>query len=254
MKIQFPEETADVKRIKVELIRFMMAYKFAVEEINTKINILQQEFQYIHEYNPIEHVKSRVKNPESIFKKIHRKGYEVSLDSIRENIRDIAGIRITCSFISDIYKISRMLQEQKDITVVEVKDYIENPKQNGYRSLHLIIQIPIFMSDREENVYVEIQIRTIAMDFWASLEHKIYYKYNQEIPHRLVGELKEAAKSATELDVKMESIHHEVNEIKESSEFDQVIQEFNMGEEDMHLPFDLFKLTQQSQMKKKGGS
>ncbi|MDT8862889.1 GTP pyrophosphokinase family protein [Alkalihalobacillus sp. MEB130] len=194
----------------------MMSYKFALDEINTKIDILKQEFQYIHEYNPIEHVKSRVKSPESILKKVYKKGYDLSLSVIKENVKDIAGIRITCSFISDIYELSNMLQNQPDINVLEVKDYIKNPKPNGYQSLHLVLQVPIFMSDRVEEVCVEVQIRTIAMDFWASLEHKIYYKYNQAVPQHLLNELKEAADSATQLDKKMEGIHKEMKELKEA--------------------------------------
>ena len=212
------EQGIDIKEIKKNLTRFMMSYKFALNEMNTKIDILMQEFQYIHDYNPIEHVKSRLKTPENIIKKVQRKGYELSLSSIKENVRDIAGIRITCSFLSDIYKVSEMLQSQKDITVIESKDYIKNPKPNGYKSLHLIIQIPIFMSDRVEDVYVEIQIRTIAMDFWASLEHKIYYKYDKEVPSHLIDELKEAADSVSQLDDKMEKIHRKVNQYKEKEE------------------------------------
>ena len=207
-----------MKKMKTELTRFMMAYKFALDEMNTKINILKEEFEYVHEYNPIEHTTSRLKSPESIFNKIARKNIDYSMKSIKENVLDIAGIRITCSFRSDIYRLSKMLLSQKDIEIVELKDYIENPKPNGYQSLHLIIKIPVFMSDREESVPVEIQIRTIAMDFWASLEHKIYYKYNNDIPARLKMELKEAAVTATELDQKMERLHKEVSEIKEKEE------------------------------------
>lgn len=171
-----------LKTLKKELMRFMLSYKFALEEINTKIDILKQEFQYFHDYNPIEHVKSRLKSPESILRKIERKGDEFTIESIQKNIRDIAGVRITCSFISDIYAIKDMIANQKDVTLVECKDYIKNPKPNGYQSMHLIVQVPVFMSDGEQKVFVEIQIRTIAMDFWASLEHKIYYKYDKEIP------------------------------------------------------------------------
>lgn len=207
-------EIKNMKHWKIELMRFMMAYKFAVKEISTKINILQEEFEHIHEYNPIEHVKTRVKTPESILKKVKRKGFALNLPSIQENIRDIAGIRINCSFVSDIPKVANMLLQQKDITLIERKDYIQNPKPNGYKSLHLIVQIPIFMSDRVEHVYAEVQIRTIAMDFWASLEHKIYYKYNKEIPQDLKADLKDAAHTASELDARMERIHKEVNEIK----------------------------------------
>ncbi|MFB6468575.1 GTP pyrophosphokinase family protein [Cytobacillus sp. Hz8] len=204
-----------MKAIRVELTRFMMAYKFALDEVNTKINILKEEFNYIHEYNPIEHVKSRVKSPQSIFKKIQRKNLPLTLDSIKNHIRDIAGVRITCSFVTDIYKISEMLQKQKDVKVIDYKDYIENPKPNGYRSLHLIVEIPIFMSDREELIPVEIQIRTIAMDFWASLEHKIFYKYNKDVPSHLVSELKNAATAAAELDLKMERLNKEIGVFKE---------------------------------------
>jgi len=217
----------ELKAIKVELTRFMMAYKFALDEMNTKINILKDEFNYIHDYNPIEHVKSRLKSPESILKKVYRKGHDFTLQSIKENVRDIAGIRITCSFSSDIYELYTMIANQKDIRVVETKDYIKNPKPNGYQSLHLILEIPIFMSDREELTYVEVQIRTIAMDFWASLEHKMYYKYNKEIPKHMLTELKDAATMATQLDRKMEQLHREISEIKKADE-----------EEEKHLLID----------------
>jgi len=196
----------------------MLAYKFALDEVSTKINILEQEFQLIHEYNPIEHINTRLKTPESIINKASRKNVELSLSSIKENMRDIAGIRINCSFNSDIYRLSDMIQKQRDIEVIEFKDYIKNPKPNGYRSLHLILKIPVFMSDRVEHVFVEMQIRTIAMDFWASLEHKIFYKFNKAVPEKITKELKEAAESANELDQKMENLHKEINEIKRMDE------------------------------------
>jgi putative GTP pyrophosphokinase len=203
-----------LKRIHTMLTRFMMMYKFALQEVETKIDILQEEFQLLHDYNPIEHTKSRVKSPESIMKKLYRKGGAGSLKEIRESITDIAGIRITCSFVSDIYRVSSLLQNQNDLEVVSVKDYIKDPKPNGYQSLHLLVKVPVFMSDRQESVYVEVQIRTIAMDFWASLEHKIFYKFNGTVPQRLLDELKEAADSASELDEKMERLHREVDLIK----------------------------------------
>lgn len=237
---EFSMDTAnfDLKQLKIfkdEVTRFMMAYKFALDEIDTKIDILKQEFEYIHEYSPIEHVSSRLKTPESILNKVYRKKYPLTLSGIKENIRDIAGVRITCSFLSDIYKISDMLHRQKDLHVVEIKDYISHPKPNGYRSLHLLVQIPVFMSDREDHVYVEIQIRTIAMDFWASLEHKIFYKYNKEVPERLLKELKEAAESATALDKKMETIHQEVSDIKAKDEQDLIIP-LTINNEKLSLP------------------
>ncbi|MFC9834026.1 GTP pyrophosphokinase family protein [Rhodococcus sp. NPDC127530] len=195
-----------------DFTRFLMSYKFGIDEMMTKINILKDEFTYIHEYTPIEHVKSRLKSADSVLGKAARKGIPLTLDSIRGNIHDIAGIRITCSFIQDAYRISDLLTGQQDITLVEVKDYIAEPKPNGYRSLHLIVEVPVFMSDRVESVRVEIQIRTVAMDFWASLEHKIYYKYDKAVPAALLDELKDAADVARNLDVKMEALHDEVRE------------------------------------------
>ena len=223
---------------KKELTRFLMTYKCAMDEIETKINVLKQEFQYIHEYNPIEHVSSRLKSPESIIQKMYRKHEKiVSIDELKENIKDIAGVRIICSFISDIYRISDMIQKQKDVELVSLKDYIKNPKPNGYRSLHLILKIPVFMSDREEHVYVELQIRTMAMDFWASLEHKIYYKYQSDIPNHMLEELKEAASTASELDKKMEKLHKEIGKIKEDSK-----QQLKIDNQMMNVPTELVNM------------
>ncbi|MFB9325213.1 GTP pyrophosphokinase family protein [Paenibacillus aurantiacus] len=203
------------RQLKQTITRFMMVYKFALDEMETKIDILKEEFQLLHDYNPIEHTKSRLKSPESIMNKLFRKKLDISLESIRENIRDIAGLRITCSFISDIYRVRDMLAGQSDLVVLETKDYIREPKPNGYQSLHMLLEVPVFMSDRVERVCIEVQIRTIAMDFWASLEHKIFYKYNEAVPERLLAELKTAAESATALDRQMERLHREMNELKE---------------------------------------
>ena len=220
--------------IKKEVTRFMLAYKFALAEISTKLRILEEEFQLIHEYNPIEHINTRLKTPESIINKAQRKNIPLTIPSIKENMQDIAGVRINCSFNSDIYKLSEMIQKQQDIEVVECKDYIKNPKPNGYRSLHLILKIPVFMSDRVEHVFIEVQIRTIAMDFWASLEHKIFYKYNKAVPEHMITELKEAAESANALDQKMENLHKEIGEIKQmNAESTPII--FN-GAEDFNIP------------------
>ncbi|NEW07913.1 GTP pyrophosphokinase family protein [Paenibacillus sp. SYP-B3998] len=207
-----------LKQFKNDITRFMMMYKFALDEMETRIEILVQEFEMLHEYNPIEHTKSRLKSPESILNKLYRKGSDISFSGIRDNIKDIAGLRITCSFISDIYLISQMLKNQSDLKVTEEKDYIKNPKPNGYQSLHLLIDVPVHMSDRRESVCIEVQIRTIAMDFWASLEHKIYYKYNEDnqvVPERLLAELKQAAFAASVLDQQMERLHKEIEVIKE---------------------------------------
>jgi putative GTP pyrophosphokinase len=208
---QTPEQIqARHRELKTELTRFLMSYKFATDEMMTKINILKEEFASIHDYSPIEHVSSRLKSPDGILNKAMRKGCPLVLDEIRNQIQDIAGIRVTCSFISDTYRVLDMLTSQKDVTVLAVKDYISAPKSNGYKSLHLIVAIPVFMSDRVEPVTVEIQIRTVAMDFWASLEHKIFYKYHGEVPANLVDELKQAADVANSLDLQMERLHDQV--------------------------------------------
>jgi len=203
-----------LKEFRVEISKFVMPYKFAIDEINTKINILREEFTHLHEYNPIEHVSSRLKSVESIIKKIDRKKIDLSLESVKKEVKDIAGVRITCSFRSDIYRIKEMLENQQDVEVLEIKDYFKHPKPNGYRSLHMIVEIPVFLSDRVAYTPVEIQIRTIAMDFWASLEHKIFYKYNQDIPQRIVDDLKRTATIASELDIKMEQLNEEINVYK----------------------------------------
>lgn len=216
------EQVEQFQQMKKKMTRMMLLYKFALSELETKIEILREEFLMIHDYNPIEHTNSRLKSPEGILKKLNRKGKSISVESIRENVKDIAGMRITCSFISDIYRVFSMLEKQSDIKVLEVKDYIKNPKSNGYKSLHVLLETPVFMSDGKEIVTVEVQIRTIAMDFWASLEHKIFYKYDQSVPEQLLIELKEAADSAFALDQKMERLHNEVKVIKKENKVTEV--------------------------------
>ncbi len=232
------------RKFKNEITRFLMAYKFALDAFETKLEILKEEFQLFHDYNPIEHTKSRLKSPESILKKLYKKGHDISLESIKTNITDIAGIRITCSFIADIYRISEMLQNQSDLKIIEIEDYIQHPKPNGYRSLHMLIEIPIYMSDRREDVCVEVQIRTIAMDFWASLEHKIYYKYNRAIPSKLLQELKEASDSAAALDQKMERLHNEISEVKNAQlqAWDDELKRISISNQQFMLPEALLRL------------
>ncbi len=236
------------KKLKNEVTRFMMMYQFALNELETKIEILKEEFHYLHDYNPIEHTKSRVKSLESIIKKTNRKGIPLSIEGIKEHIKDIAGLRITCSFISDIYRINEMLKHQFELNILEVKDYIANPKPNGYRSLHLLVEVPVFMSDGKENVCVEIQIRTIAMDFWASLEHKIFYKYNQSVPVSLLDELKEASDSANQLDHKMERLNREISVIKESQNenLEEELTRLLMNNQQLSLPASLLELGRQA--------
>ncbi len=203
-----------ILQLRDDFTRFMLAYRFGLDEVMTKLTILRDEFNYAHSYNPIEHVGSRLKSPDSILQKAHRKGIPFTLEDIKAQMFDIAGVRVTCAFQSDIYRIRDLLVGQQDLTLLAERDYIAEPKPNGYKSLHLIVQVPVFMSDRVEPVTVEIQIRTIAMDFWASLEHKIYYKYDKEIPAELLTELKDAADVANALDIKMEHLHNTVLAIK----------------------------------------
>ncbi len=202
----YPNHIKDVSNRDFD--RLMLSYEFGLDEIMTKIKILQKEFSHIHSYNPIEYVKSRLKKEESIIDKLQRKNFPATIPSIRDNVKDVAGIRIVCSFKSDIYRIAQLLISQPDIQVLEYKDYIIETKANGYQSLHMVLSVPVFLSDRILDVPVEIQIRTIAMDFWASLEHKIYYKHRVEDPPKvLTDELKKAAETVATLDSHMESIH-----------------------------------------------
>jgi len=190
--------------------KVMLMYDSALKEVNTKIEILNNEFKLAHQYNPIEHVTSRIKSPQSIAKKMRHNGRELTVENIVKYINDVAGIRIICSFTSDIYRIADLLAKQNDVQVLKVKDYIMQPKENGYTSYHMIVSVPIYLSNTMVNTKVEVQIRTIAMDFWASLEHKIYYKFEGNAPERIRKELKECADIVAFLDKKMLAINEEV--------------------------------------------
>ncbi|MEU7993282.1 MULTISPECIES: GTP pyrophosphokinase family protein [Rothia] len=202
---------ATMREFGQDFSRMLMEYQFAINEVLTKVEILRQEFTHLYRYNPIEHVSSRVKTPESLAQKLVRKGVKMSSESVANNIYDVAGVRITCSFIGDCYRVMSALTSQDDIEVVEVKDYIKHPKKNGYKSLHVIVRIPIFLSTGAKKIPVELQIRTIAMDFWAALEHKIFYKYDREVPEHLTEELFNAAVVADQLDQRMERLHKSVH-------------------------------------------
>ncbi|KJH53941.1 GTP pyrophosphokinase [Bacillus licheniformis] len=193
----------DLRNLMEDWKNELLVYKFALDQMDTKFSIISQEYNLIHGHNPIEHTKSRVKSFESLINKLVRKGCDITTKAAKEHINDIAGLRIVCSFLSDIYNMVEVLKEHEDIKILKMKDYIKNPKPNGYRSLHLIVEVPVYLTNRVEHAKVEIQIRTIAMDFWASLEHKIYYKLNNEVPNQLTDELKEAADIANYLDEKM---------------------------------------------------
>ncbi|WP_349945809.1 GTP pyrophosphokinase family protein [Lacrimispora sp. BS-2] len=210
----------------------MFLYDSALKEISTKIEILNNEFVHIYNYNPIEHIKSRLKTPDSIVKKLKRYGYDVTINNMVEKLNDIAGIRIICSFTSDIYQIAEMITKQSDVTVLNVKDYIKYPKPNGYKSYHMVVTIPIYLTDGPVDTKVEIQIRTIAMDFWASLEHKIYYKFEGNAPAYLQQELKACADVVNMLDGKMFSLNQSILELSEAQQR-ETAEEDTMEEDDL---------------------
>lgn len=188
----------------------ILVYNSALKEIGTKLEILNDEFQHVHRYNPIEHIKSRLKSAESIVKKLKKNGHESTIENMVKYVNDIAGIRVICSFTSDIYRIAEMISNQNDIKILSVKDYIKNPKPSGYKSYHMIVSVPIFLSDRIADTKVEIQIRTVAMDFWASLEHKINYKFEGNTPDFIKRDLVECARMVSDLDVRMLSLNEKV--------------------------------------------
>lgn len=210
----------------------LLVHKFAVEEMKTKLTILDEEFRNIHDYNPIEHIQYRVKKPNSIMEKLDRLNLEPTIENARMHLSDIAGIRIICSFTTDIYRVFDLLKKQDDITIVQIKDYIKNPKDNGYKSLHLLVDIPVFLSSGVVPIRIEIQIRTIAMDFWASLEHKIYYKYRNEAPHGITDKLKICANMISILDERMLDIKNEITSLHNEKTLDkEVISDLNMDDE-----------------------
>ncbi|MCI5662396.1 MAG: GTP pyrophosphokinase family protein [Clostridia bacterium] len=194
----------------------MAYYRCAMMEVETKFNVLNEELSLLYDRNPIETIKARLKSPESIVDKAVRKNIPLTVDSIEKNLHDIAGLRIICSFPSDIYMLADALLRQDDVTLIERKDYIQNPKPNGYRSLHLIIETPIFLHNQTRMMKVEVQFRTIAMDWWASLEHKIRYKKDLKDDEAIARELFSCAEMGAELDQRMERIHKNANAPGES--------------------------------------
>ena len=208
----FPEGLIEQANAFMEL---MMQYRCALMEVETKLNVLNAEFTMKNNRNPFESIKSRIKTPKSIIEKLKRKGYEISVKGIEENLEDVAGIRVICSFPDDIYATAKMLTDQDDIRVLEVKDYIINPKPNGYRSLHLILEVPIFLSNEKKNMKVEVQFRTIAMDFWASLEHKLKYKKNIENAEEISKELQRCAEASSQLDLRMQALRDRIEAERE---------------------------------------
>ncbi|MCI9631260.1 GTP pyrophosphokinase [Thomasclavelia cocleata] len=200
-----------------EFLALQQIYEAGIKEVKTKLEILDDEFKIKHDHNPIHHMEYRLKSVRSILGKLEKRGLEVSLESIVINLTDIAGVRVICNYVSDVYKIADMLIKQSDIKLIKKKDYIKHPKNNGYRSLHLVVEVPIFLAEKVQPIPVEIQIRTIAMDFWASLEHHLRYKADNEVPDGVRDELIECAKTISNLDYKMQGIYEELSKSKKKN-------------------------------------
>ena len=210
----FPENTQ--QQLMDQMLKFLELehlYESAIREVKTKLEILDSEFRTKFSYYPIHHIEDRLKSPQSIFEKMQRKGLPFNVDAARENLYDIAGVRVICNYIDDIYTVADLLTAQDDVTLIKRKDYIKEPKPNGYRSLHLVIETPVYLSDKKEHVHVEVQIRTIAMDFWASLEHELKYKTDTDVSAELAEQLRECAETIAATDLKMQQIYKTLKEI-----------------------------------------
>lgn len=212
-----PNRENDERLLSAKSAQDLLAYKemrlkyvCALKEVKTKFEVLNTEFRVSNSRNPISSIKARIKTTSGIIEKLRRKGLDITVANMEQHIRDIAGIRIICSYIDDIYLLANALKSQNDITLIEEKDYIKNPKPNGYRSLHLIVSIPVFFSDKTENIYVEIQIRTIAMDFWASLEHQMKYKQSVSNAEEINARLSKCAAVICQTDEEMLEIRKEI--------------------------------------------
>ena len=199
-----------------EYLVMLNLYDSAVRLLKLKFEVLNNEFKVLYARNPIHHIDSRLKSPESMIAKLKKKGYDVSIDSARKNVNDIAGVRVVCNYIDDVYSVAEMLKRQTDLEIVKIQDYIKTPNYNGYRSLHLDIKVPVYLSDRTEYVVAEVQIRTIAMDFWASLEHDIRYKADKsKLPQGINEEMLECSNKIAEIDAQMQDMYKRIKESEE---------------------------------------
>lgn len=203
----------EVTKIYLEYAKLKKNYSAAIREVQTKLQILDEDFEMMHDHDPIHHMETRVKSMESILEKLKRKGLEPTMKSIAENLTDIAGVRVICHYVEDIYTVAELLKSHADVEVIKETDYIKNPKPNGYRSLHLVVKVPVYFVDGMVKMPVEIQIRTMAMNFWASLEHKLRYKSDGAIPKFIADELRECSETIAATDLKMQRIHSFLQEI-----------------------------------------
>ncbi|MGC2872222.1 GTP pyrophosphokinase [Ihubacter sp. rT4E-8] len=217
MNLFLPEDSEEAKEILENFDLLMMRYNSAIREVRTKLEILNDELA-LYGHSPISSIKSRRKKPLSILEKLQRQGDEISLQSIEDNLNDVAGIRVICSFVDDIYKVAKMLADQDDITLIQIKDYIQNPKPNGYRSYHMIVEVPVFFTNEKRPMRVEIQIRTVAMDFWASLEHQMKYKQDISNADEIMEELKECADVIAGTDIRMMKIREKIGRTRDQDQ------------------------------------
>ncbi len=214
MPTAMPDSHLDTSLGEPEEVQSMlMMYTGVIREVKTKLEVLNDELNIKNQRNPIEFIETRVKTPQSIAKKLKRRNLPVDIDSAKKHLNDIAGIRVICSFTTDIYRLAEMIRNQRDIHVISVKDYIKNPKSSGYTSYHMIVQVPVYLSDKIVETKVEIQIRTVAMDFWATLEHKINYKFEGQVPEHIREELVECAELVTALDNRMLELNEEIKSL-----------------------------------------
>ena len=217
-KDKYSQVSPEIQVLVDEFFTMQCRYQAAIREVQTKLEILDNEFQSKHRRNPIHHMQCRMKSIPSIIEKLQRKGLPVCMEAAVQNLTDIAGIRVICSYIDDIYMIADLLTRQDDVRVVKRRDYIQHPKENGYRSLHLVVEVPIYMTRGKVFVKVEIQIRTVAMDFWATLEHRIRYKSTGDVPQEIVDELKDCAELIASTDDRMEQIAKKLRALNDSQE------------------------------------
>ena len=228
--MQFPE-TPDLAQEENELLydaeykemlnaynKVQYLYETGIEFVRGRLETLNNEFRVRHSHNPIHHIQSRVKTPQSITMKLRKMGVPVSMTNAKKNLRDIAGVRVICCYVGDIFTIARLLTSQDDVQLIEEKNYIKHPKENGYRSLHLVVDVPVYLSGAKVYIPVEVQIRTVAMDFWASLEYNLRYKAEDEVPQFIVDELKSCADIITETDARMERIHHAMSLLRDRAD------------------------------------
>lgn len=218
------DDNNDIISNLTEFINTQQLYRSAIREVQTKLEILADEFNVHYDYNPIHHIETRLKSPESILEKLQRKQFELSIDSVRHKLTDVAGIRVICNYIEDVYLIEDLLTKQDDIELLRRSDYIKKPKENGYRSLHLIVTVPVFLSERTEIVPVEVQVRTIAMDFWASLEHKLKYKSVEDASYdnEVYDELKNCADIIADIDERMHKLYQKIYNMRDNESNQQI--------------------------------